>query len=393
MCYAKPGPRCAYHSKASMKAARAAIRNAETPEEKTAARDALYQAARDYDATPTGQKELVERLKTEEDPKKRQAIQDRIDVGMLRREEALTAYEDMKRDEEDASGVALTPEERLARNLAMHRKKMERWDARSAQLDAAHDFSGISPSQWFDKKTLVFDLETTGVDPHDARIVTASVLEVYGDPFRPERIVTREWTVDPGVEIPAGAAAIHGVSNEEATRVGIDSKTAIREVTEILAREQRAGNPIVGYNVSYDFTCLDAEAERHGVERMKNEELIIIDPLVIDYAQEPFRGGNRKLDRISGVYNIVLDNAHNSSADCLATAQVANRMAKHYFSDMRIAPETLMSMQRNWQKRWADERNERATARGRDASYETLVGIRPKREVPPSAPEVTQAAA
>lgn len=59
----------------------------------------------------------------------------------------------------------------------------------------------------------VFDLETTGVDVTSARIVTAfvGVLSVDGT-----LISSRSWLADPGVEIPAGAAAIHGITTERA---------------------------------------------------------------------------------------------------------------------------------------------------------------------------------
>ena len=53
-----------------------------------------------------------------------------------------------------------------------------------------------------------FDLETTSTDPFEARIVTACVA--------PEKGAAQRWLVDPGIEIPPGAAAIHGISTATA---------------------------------------------------------------------------------------------------------------------------------------------------------------------------------
>src|SRR5690606_26374276 len=70
------------------------------------------------------------------------------------------------------------------------------------------DVSPDAPDRWIDR-LVVFDLETTGVDPTEARIVTAyvGVLDATGTV-----VEERSWIVDPGVEIPEGSIAVHGVT-------------------------------------------------------------------------------------------------------------------------------------------------------------------------------------
>ncbi|MER6923464.1 exonuclease domain-containing protein, partial [Streptomyces spiralis] len=69
---------------------------------------------------------------------------------------------------------------------------------------------------WHRELLIGFDLETTGTDPREARIVTAAVIEVReGEP-----VGHREWLADPGVEIPPDAVAVHGISNERAAAEG-----------------------------------------------------------------------------------------------------------------------------------------------------------------------------
>jgi len=65
---------------------------------------------------------------------------------------------------------------------------------------------------WHEDLLVGFDLETTGTDPRQARIVTAAVTEVKGG----EPVRHRAWLANPGVPIPAETTAIHGVSTEQA---------------------------------------------------------------------------------------------------------------------------------------------------------------------------------
>src|SRR5690625_8025100 len=75
------------------------------------------------------------------------------------------------------------------------------------------------PTEPWHTGTLVgFDLETTGRNPHTARIVTASI--VLLDPEGNLR-ANVEWLVDPEVEIPAVAAAVHRVTPQHARAQGM----------------------------------------------------------------------------------------------------------------------------------------------------------------------------
>src|SRR5690625_7985490 len=66
---------------------------------------------------------------------------------------------------------------------------------------------------WHTGSMVGFDLETTGPNPHEARIVTASI--VLLDPDGQMR-ANAEWLVDPGIEIPAEADAVLGETTEQA---------------------------------------------------------------------------------------------------------------------------------------------------------------------------------
>ncbi|MFF1963764.1 exonuclease domain-containing protein, partial [Streptomyces sp. NPDC058232] len=65
---------------------------------------------------------------------------------------------------------------------------------------------------WHRRPLSGFDLETTGVDPESARIVTGCAVRFGGG----QPSTARSWVVDPGVDIPAEATAVHGWTTEAA---------------------------------------------------------------------------------------------------------------------------------------------------------------------------------
>ena len=166
----------------------------------------------------------------------------------------------------------------------------------------------------------VFDLETTGVDVEEDRIVTAYLGRINR---RGEVTGSYAWLVNPGVPISDGAAAIHGISNEVAERDGQPAAEAIGEILAILRRSIAAGRPTVAYNASFDLSMLNAEAIRYGYEPLAYP--IVLDPLVIDKGVDRYRKGSRKLVDTARHYGVPLSEeaAHDAQADAEATGRVA----------------------------------------------------------------------
>lgn len=177
------------------------------------------------------------------------------------------------------------------------------------------------------RETLVgFDLETTGTDPREARIVTAAVTEVRGgEPMR-----HLEWLVDPGVPIPEDATAIHGISTERAAAQGRPAREAIAEISLALREYWAAGTPVVVYNAPFDLSLLAAELLRHGLAPFDGAIGPVLDPLCLDRALDRYRKGPRTLGAVCRVYGVVLDDAHQAGADALAAVRVARALAERH---------------------------------------------------------------
>ena len=205
---------------------------------------------------------------------------------------------------------------------------------------------------WSNGLLAAFDLETTGVDPLDARIVTATVL-VVGASFGSW---SRHWLVDPGIEIPEEAAAIHGITTEKARAEGRLATEAVEEIATLLAELSCSGLPVVGYNVAYDLTVLEEELGRHGLTpmRVRCPSVAAIDPLVIDRHVDRYRKGKRTLQVTCEFYGVTLDGAHDSNSDALAAARLAWLLPRLNPEIAGMTLAELQAAQATWHAEWAE---------------------------------------
>ena len=203
---------------------------------------------------------------------------------------------------------------------------------------------GPVPVSWWEGLG-VFDLETTGIDVETARIVTAHVglIDSAG-----ASIAHGEWLADPGVAIPEQASAVHGISTEQARADGRPAAEVVAEIIAALQAVFTRGVPLVIYNAPYDLTVLDREARRYGLEPLRVEAGCVVDPLVIDKAVDKYRKGKRTLEAAAEFYEVILDDAHNASADAIAAGRVAQAMARRHLEKLDLPAADLHSLQVGW---------------------------------------------
>lgn len=199
------------------------------------------------------------------------------------------------------------------------------------------------------ERFISFDLETTGVDPTTARIVTYAIV-----------IMNRDGTVEacaagivnPGIEIPEEASNVHGVTTERARSEGVEPAEALLHILSVFAVNQDL--PVVIYNARYDLTLIMHELHRNTILAAEQEKLselladrVVIDPLVIDKATDMYRRGKRTLEVTCKHYGITLEDAHTADADAVAAGQLALALAEAWpahFSNL----ERLHSTQVRW---------------------------------------------
>lgn len=235
-----------------------------------------------------------------------------------------------------------------------HDPRCAHWRHEDPATCSCRDEAGHARAEsWADGPWAAFDTETTGVDVLNDRIVTATL--ILHEPGRDKRVLN--WLADPGVEIPAGAEAVHGISTEKARAEGRPAPDVISEIATALIENWTPRRPLIGYNVGFDLSILAAELRRHHNLDLPTEGLPVVDPIVIDRKVDKWRKGSRKLIDVARHYGIVLtaEDAHSAEADALAAARVAWKIAKAYPAEVgNVALAELHSRQVGWHRDWAE---------------------------------------
>lgn len=220
---------------------------------------------------------------------------------------------------------------------------------------------------WYEGPLAAFDTETTGVDVETDRIVSAAVVVQDAAGTRPR--VSR-WLVNPGVPVPAGATAVHGLTDEHLQRNGRWPAPVMFEIAEALAEQAVAGRPLVVMNAPFDLTLLDRELRRHRASSLDRwfdtSPLLVLDPRVLDKHLDRYRKGRRTLTDLCAHYDVELEGAHDAAADALASLDVVRAVGRRFAARLeRLAPLSCTISRRCGTRRrhGACRRGSRAAAR------------------------------
>lgn len=178
---------------------------------------------------------------------------------------------------------------------------------------------------------LVADCESTGVDVFEDRIVQffVGLADSEGN-----ILSSREWILNPGVEVPEEASNIHGYTTEYLKENGQNIREGLSEIREYLA--SRTDIPWVFFNANYDLSILNEEFKRHEISTKFGDyvrsRVQVIDGLVIDRHHDKYRKGKRTLEAQAKHYGVPFDPeaAHDARYDVQATAQVTVKVLEKF---------------------------------------------------------------
>ncbi|MGW0119245.1 exonuclease domain-containing protein [Streptomyces sp. NPDC003327] len=205
-------------------------------------------------------------------------------------------------------------------------------------------------THWYEGPLAAFDTETTGVDVEEDRIVSAALVVQDTAGARPR--VTR-WLVNPGIPVPEGATAVHGLTNDHLQRNGRWPAPVMEEVARALAEQIAAGRPLVVMNAPFDLTILDRELRRHRASSLgrylESSPLCVLDPRVLDKHLDRYRKGRRTLTDLCAHYEVELGAAHDAAADATAALEVVRAVARRFSARLeRLTPAELHTLQAVW---------------------------------------------
>jgi DNA polymerase-3 subunit epsilon len=120
-----------------------------------------------------------------------------------------------------------------------------------------------------------------------------------------------------------------------------------------LAEQAGRGRPLVVMNAPFDLTLLDRELRRHRASSLARwfeaTPLLVLDPRVLDKHLDRYRKGRRTLSDLCAQYGVVLDGAHDASADALAALEVVRAVGRRFASRLeRLSPAELHTLQAVW---------------------------------------------
>ncbi|MEV0376023.1 exonuclease domain-containing protein [Streptomyces sp. NPDC050636] len=203
---------------------------------------------------------------------------------------------------------------------------------------------------WYDGPLASFDTETTGIDVERDRIVSAALV-VQETPRSTPR-VTR-WLINPGVEMPEAATAVHGLTADHLALHGRWPAPVLEEVARALAAQAVAGRPLVVMNAPFDLTLLDRELKRHRATSLDaylgTHPLSVLDPRVLDKHLDRYRKGRRTLTDLCAHYEVELTDAHEAAADAFAALRVVRALGLRFASRLEgLRPGELHTRQAIW---------------------------------------------
>jgi DNA polymerase-3 subunit epsilon len=216
---------------------------------------------------------------------------------------------------------------------------------------------------WQDAPWIGFDLETTGREQAQARIITAALIDER------DRSLDRTWLVHPGIPIPPESTAVHGITDAQVQASGIDAAVGVDEIARALEACWERGAIVVAYNAQYDFTVLVHELRRNGLRPLRPGT--ILDPLVLWRALEKYRKGKKRLADAVERFDVPANvREHDAGADALAALHVMHAVAQlDGIAELQIETNAdLMTVQAALHQAWAEDFAAWFAQRGGDTS-------------------------
>lgn len=171
-------------------------------------------------------------------------------------------------------------------------------------------------------RAVVIDVETTGFSPDADRIVAVGAVSVDFSRLDGEFVAgdhaTMEFTVDPGIPIPWGASAVHGIVDDD-----VKGLPAFADVAGEL-REAIGDLVVVGHNVAFDIRFLNAEFRRAGERTLEGNETFC----TMTHFGRLNPGLGRGLDDVARALGVEgrAQDRHNALEDAVVTARIAARL-------------------------------------------------------------------
>ncbi len=176
------------------------------------------------------------------------------------------------------------------------------------------------------KPIVFFDLETTGINIAKDRVVEISILKVFPNGNKE----SKTWLVNPEIEIPAEATAVHGITNEK-----VVTEPTFKELADKI-NEMISDADLAGFNSNrFDIPLLAEELLRAGIDfDMNNRKAVDVQTIFHKKEQRTLSAGYQFYCGKD------LEGAHSAEADTNATYEILLAQVDRY-DDLENTVEAL----------------------------------------------------
>ncbi len=161
-----------------------------------------------------------------------------------------------------------------------------------------------------------FDVETTGLNPENDRIIEIGALKV-----REGRItgIFSEF-INPGIALPEMITGLTGITDDMLANAGTEAET-VRRFLDFAGEDV-----MIGHNIIFDYGFVKTAAEREHIsfERMGIDTLELCRKLHGDL-------DSRSLENMCSYYQITNNRAHRAYEDARATALLYVKLCNAFF--------------------------------------------------------------
>ena len=167
------------------------------------------------------------------------------------------------------------------------------------------------------KRPIVFfDLETTGIDPYNDRVIQIGAIKYFPDGAK----IEYNQLINPNIPIPKESMEIHKITDEM-----VKYKPLIGDIAHELSKLFH-NSDLGGFNIKYfDIPMLQNEFQRIGLS-LDLDNIKIVDAMTIFKLKEP-RTLSIAYEKYCGQK---LENAHDAMTDIRASIEVLEGQIKFY---------------------------------------------------------------
>ncbi len=162
-----------------------------------------------------------------------------------------------------------------------------------------------------ERRLVIFDFETTGLDTSSDRIIEIGAVSVLGS----GKLEEFSYLVDPGVEVSERITEVTGI-----TTAMLQGKPKLEEVLPSFF-EFVGDGILVAHNAEFDYAFLRSESDRLGIEF----ELPCFCTLKMARALLP-ELERKNLDFLADHYGLSFESRHRSIGDCKVTLEVMKNL-------------------------------------------------------------------